>query len=308
MTNVLAVDVGGTSIKAEVLDATSTTLASAGAATPRHDGDGALRAVVGVVGDLLSALSPAQRERVGHASIAVPGLVDTRAGVSLLAANLGWRDTPVAEVVSRATGVPVVLGHDVTAAGTAEWRLGAGRDVDDLLVVVIGTGIAATIVSEGRVVRGGPGGQAGEIGHVVVRPGGPVCACGQHGCLEAIASARAIADRYQDLSGRTVAGADDVRRLLGRDRSADQAWDEATDALADGLLAACTLLAPSRVVLGGGLSAAGAALIDPVRDRMRRRARIATVPPIVAGELGSRAGVLGASLLPGPAFSAAAPR
>lgn len=308
MTNVLAVDVGGTSIKAEVLDATSTILASAGARTPRHDGDGALRAVVGVVADLLVALTPGQRYQVSHASIAIPGLVDTLTGTSVLAANLGWRDTPVAEAVSRATGVPVVLGHDVTAAGTAEWRLGAGRGVDDLLVVVIGTGIAATIVSEGRVVRGGPGGQAGEIGHVVVRPGGPVCACGQHGCLEAIASARAIVDRYQDLSGRTVAGADDVRLLLGRDRSAEQAWDEATDALADGLLAACTLLAPSRVVLGGGLSAAGPALIDPVRAHMRRRTRIATVPPIVAGELGSRAGVLGASLLPGPAFSATAPR
>lgn len=302
MRNVLAVDVGGTTIKAEALDGTSSTLATTAARTPRDDGEAVLRTLVGVVRDLLAALTPTQREHVGHAAIAVPGLVDPGAGTSVLAANLGWRDTPVAEVVSRATGVPVVLGHDVTAAGTAEWRLGAGRDVDDLLVVVIGTGIAATIVSGGRVVRGG-GGQAGEIGHVVVRPGGPACACGQHGCLEALASARAIADRYRDLSGRTVAGADEVRSLLGRDRSADQAWDEATDALADGLLAACTLLAPSRVVLGGGLSAAGAALIDPVREQMRRRARITAVPPIVAGELGSRAGVLGAFLLPGPALA-----
>lgn len=303
MTNVLAVDVGGTSIKAEVLDATSSTLATAGAPTPRDDGDAVLRTVIGVVHDLLRALTPEQRSHVRHASLAIPGLVDSRAGTSVLAANLGWHDTPVAEAVSRATGVPVVLGHDVTAAGIAEWRLGAGRDVDDLLVVVIGTGIAATIVSDGRVVRGNAG-QAGEIGHVVVRPGGPVCACGQHGCLEAVASARAIADRYQDLSGRPVAGADDVRLLLGRDRSADQAWDEATDALADGLLTACTLLAPSRVVLGGGLSVAGAALVDPVREHLRRRARVATVPTIVAGRLGSRAGVLGASLLPGPALTA----
>jgi len=307
VTNVLAVDVGGSTIKAEALDGTSCTLATAGARTPRDGGEAVLRSVVGVVRDLLAALTPAQRAQVGHAAIAVPGLVDLAAGSSVLAANLGWRHTPVAEVVSRATGLPVVLGHDVTAAGTAEWRLGAGRNVDDLLVVVIGTGIAATIVSDGRMVRGG-GGQAGEIGHVVVRPGGPVCACGQHGCLEAVASARAVAARYQDLSGRTVAGADDVRRLLGRDRSADRAWDEATDALADGLLAACTLLAPARVVLGGGLAAVGAALIDPVREHMRRRARIAVVPPIVAGELGSRAGVLGAFLLPGPAMAPRAGR
>jgi glucokinase len=296
---VLAVDVGGTSTKAEVLDVAGRTVVAGSTGTPRGDGDGALQAVGDLALDLLAGLDPATRAAVDRVAVAVPGLVDTEAGVSVLAANLGWRNTPVAQVLSDRTGLPVVLGHDVTSAGTAEWRLGAGRGVDDLLVVVIGTGIAATVVAGGRLLRGGPH-QAGEIGHVVVRPDGPVCACGARGCLEAIASARAIADRYEDLSGRPVAGAADVHALLGRDACADQAWDEAVDALADGLLTAVTLLAPSRVVLGGGLSHAGAALIDPVRDRMVRRARVVSVPPIVAGELGSRAGVLGASLLQGP--------
>lgn len=299
MSCVLAVDVGGTSMKAEVLDATSTTLAAAGCPTPRGDGDGALRALGDLCSDLLGRLDPAVRAHVDRVAVAVPGLVDADTGTSVLAANLGWRNTPVAESVSRRTGLPVVLGHDVTSAGLAEWRLGAGRGVDDLLVVVIGTGIAATLVAGGRLLRGGAH-QAGEIGHVVVRPDGPVCACGARGCLEAIASARAIADRYEDLSGRPVDGAAGVRALLGRDACADQVWDDAVDALADGLLTAVTLLAPSRVVLGGGLSQAGPALIAPVRDLMVRRARVVSVPPIVAGDLGSRAGVLGASLLQGP--------
>lgn len=302
---VLAVDVGGTSMKAEVLDASSTTLAAAGCPTPRGDGDGALRALGDLCADLLDRLDPTVRDHVDRVAVAVPGLVDTATGTSVLAANLGWRDTPVAQAVSLRTGLPVVLGHDVTSAGLAEWRLGAGRGVDDLLVVVIGTGIAATLVSGGRLVRGGAH-QAGEIGHVVVRPDGPVCACGARGCLEAIASARAVADRYQDLSGRPVDGAAGVHALLGRDACADQVWDEAVDALADGLLTAVTLLAPSRVVLGGGLSQAGAALIAPVRDLMVRRARVVSVPPIVAGDLGSRAGVLGASLLQGPVLVAGA--
>jgi glucokinase len=154
--------------------------------------------------------------------------------------------------------------HDVTAAGTAEWRCGAGRGVDDLAVVVIGTGIAATLVTGGTVVRGGSG-QAGELGHVVVRPGGPPCACGQRGCLEAISSARAIADAYAARSGRSVDGAIDVFTRLGRDPVADEIWQEAGDALADALLMVRALLAPSRIVVGGGLAGAGEALLAPVR-------------------------------------------
>ncbi len=116
---------------------------------------------------------------------------------------------PVTAPVAAALGLPVTMVHDVTAAGIAEWRCGAGRGVDDLAVVVIGTGIAVTLVTGGALVRGGAG-QAGELGHVVVRPGGPPCACGQRGCLEAISSARAIADAYAARSGRPVDGAVEV--------------------------------------------------------------------------------------------------
>ena len=194
--------------------------------------------------------------------------------------------------------------HDVTAAGTAEWRCGAGRGVDDLAVVVIGTGIAATLVTGGTVVRGGCG-QAGELGHVVVRPGGPPCACGRRGCLEAISSARAIADAYAARSGRSVDGAIDVFTRLGRDPVADEIWQEAADALADALLMVRALLAPSRIVVGGGLAGAGEALLAPVRARLEGAAGPEAVPPVVAAELGSRAGVVGAALAAFDAASAA---
>lgn len=293
--HVLAVDVGGTAIKAEVLSPDLRTVLAAGAHTPTGDGHGALEAVTSLCHSMLAELPGAQRSQVRAVGLAVPGVVDTANGVARMSANLGWRGAQVAAPVAASVGLPVVLSHDVTAAGLAEWQHGAGRGVDDVLVVVIGTGIAAAVVAAGRLVTGGAG-QAGELGHVVVRPDGPVCGCGQRGCLEAVASARAIALAYSAATGGPVAGAAEVHALLGVDPLADAAWQEATDALADGILTACALLAPSRVVIGGGLSRAGEALLEPIRRRLRDQARVPAVPEVVAAELGDRAGVVGAAL------------
>ena len=290
---VLAVDVGGTSIKAEILDPSLRRIAIASTATPGAGGDATLSAVIDLARRLLSDLpSPGGVARVG---LAVPGVVDVDRGVGVLAANLAWRDMPVTAPVSAALGLPVTMVHDVTAAGVAEWRCGAGRGVDDLAVVVIGTGIAATLVTGGVVVRGGFG-QAGELGHVVVRPDGPPCACGQRGCLEAISSARAIADAYAARIGRRVDGAIEVSARLGFDPVAKEVWQDAVDALADALLIVRALLAPSRIVLGGGLAAAGEALLRPVRSRLEGAPGLEAAPPVVAAQLGSRAGVVGAAL------------
>ena len=290
---VLAVDIGGTSIKAEILDSGLRCSAAAAAPTPRSDGVRTLSAVIDLGRKLLSG-SPAGAA-VRRVGLAVPGVVDVDRGVGVVAANLAWQDMPVTAPVSAALGLPVTMVHDVTAAGIAEWRCGAGRGVDDLAVVVIGTGIAVTLVAGGALVRGGSG-QAGELGHVVVRPGGPPCACGQRGCLEAISSARAIADAYTARSGRAVDGAVEVSARLGSDAVAQEVWQEATDALGDALLIVRALLAPSRIVLGGGLAGAGEALLAPVRARLERAPGLQAPPPVVAAELGGRAGVIGAAL------------
>ena len=290
---VLAVDVGGTSIKAEIVDAGLRCCAAASAPTPRSDGAGVLSAVIDLARRLLSGSpSPVGLTRVG---LAVPGVVDVDRGLGVLAANLAWQDMPVTAPVAAALGLPVTMVHDVTAAGIAEWRCGAGRGVDDLAVVVIGTGIAVTLVTGGALVRGGAG-QAGELGHVVVRPGGPPCVCGQRGCLEAISSARAIADAYAARSGHPVDGAAEVAGRLGFDAVAQEVWQEATDALGDALLIVRALLAPSLIVLGGGLAGAGEALLAPVRSRLEGAASLQAAPAVVAARLGSRAGVIGAAL------------
>lgn len=298
--HLLAVDVGGTAVKAEVVDDAGVVLADG--CSPTDAGDSAL-AAVSALGRRLVAQARLRGAVVERAGVAVPGLVDPATGVVRLTANVRWPSSSVGPDLAAGLDLPVVLGHDVAAAGLAEHRLGAGRGVDDLVVVSIGTGIAATLVSGGRVLTGGSTadggfGQAGELGHLrVVSAGERRCGCGQLGCLETVASARAIARDYSALRGEAVDGAHEVVARLGDDPLARQVWSRAVQALTEGLLATCALLAPSRVVLAGGLSAAGDVLVEPLRAALREQSRVAVVPDLVTASLGTRAGVIGAALL-----------
>ncbi len=296
---VLAVDVGGTTIKAAVfagpgVDGVGEVLASGVEATPH--GDAALEAVAVLGRRLVDEAEAAGAGRATRAGLVVPGIVDRRRGVGVFSANIGWRDLEFGPPLRAAWGMPVLVDHDVTVAGWAEWQAGAGRGCDDMFFVALGTGIAATIVAGGRLVRGGPG-QAGEFGHVVVRPGGPVCGCGGRGCLEAVSSAASIARAYADLTGRQVEGSVDVLAAMTDDPAAVQVWDEALAALADGLISVVNLLSPARIVVGGGLADAGDALIKPLFDALAERANLVPVPDIVAAEFGVRAALVGAALM-----------
>jgi glucokinase len=285
---VLAVDVGGTTIKAELV-AGDRILGSDRRPTPR--GAAAVDAI-GDLGDSLLRCAPT----VPRAGVVLPGVVDRHRGVGVFSANVGWDNVPAGPQLAGRWGIPVVVDHDVMAAGWAEWRRGAGRGVDDLAFVAVGTGISAALVSGGRLVRGGSG-QAGELGHVVVRPDGPPCGCGARGCLEAVASATAIAHAYQAASGQSVAGAVDVLARAAADAVAQSVVTEAVAALADGLAALVQLVAPARIVIGGGLADAGASWLDAVRTELDRRCRVVPAPPVVAARFGARAGVVGAALL-----------
>ena len=289
---VLAFDVGGTTIKAEVLTEELRPLAATSVRTPR--GAALVEALAATGQSLLDRLAPGTQVRA--AGLALPGIIDAVNGVGVYAANVGLRDTPVAAPLTRSLGIPVHVGHDVVSAAEAERRHGAAADADDPVVVIIGTGIAAVSYVHGRRVAGS-GGQAGEIGHLVVRPGGAACACGNRGCLEAEASAAAVAAAYRPASGHDVAGAHEVGARLGADPVADRVWQSATAALADGLLAAVAVLAPGAIVIGGGLAGAGDALLEPVGARLAGASGALRIPPLRTAALGSRAGVVGAGLL-----------
>lgn len=309
MDTLLAVDLGGTSLKCALVDVTG-----ARSWAGRHP-TGRERGVPTVVSGLLGVLESMRDRAVADGltpraiGLAVPGLVDAAAGVAVWSVNVGWRDLPLRRLVEARLGLPVALANDVRAGGLAEAR---ATGSDDVLFVPIGTGIASAHVLRGSVVTGASG-AAGELGHVVVRPGGRKCGCGRRGCLEAEASASAVESRYREAlatsgaspaaDGRATAAdggatAADVASLAAAgDPVAAAVWSAAVEALADGLVSASALLDPQVVVVGGGLARAGATLFEPLRDALDARGSFLPRPRVVPATLGDEAGCHGAALL-----------
>lgn len=284
---VVAIDVGGTSIKAARFTAAGAVLDERAVPTPVGDGpDAVVAAIVAMAGELATAGTSA----VG---VVVPGVVDD--GIARYSANLGWRDVPLRDVLQRALGVPVTIEHDVRAAGYAECAIGRARDAADALVVVLGTGIAAVVVAGGRPLRGARG-IAGELGHLPVHPDGELCACGQRGCTEVYASAAGIARRYLARTGAARGAAEIAGRLAG-DPDAAAVWGDATDALGLALASGTLLLDPALIVLAGGLAGAGEALRAPVAQAVRSRLAWRPAPELALSPLAGRAGLYGAALL-----------
>ncbi|MER7110237.1 ROK family protein [Streptomyces sp. NPDC000229] len=299
MRHVIALDVGGTGMKAALVGADGALLYEARRATGRERGpDAVVETILGFAAELHAH----GRERYGTdavaAGVAVPGIVDPDRGLAVYAANLGWRDVPLrALLAQRLGGLPVALGHDVRTGGLAEGRVGAGRGADRFLFVPLGTGIAGAI-GIGGAIEAGAHGYAGEIGHIVVRPGGPACGCGQRGCLETLASASAVSRAWAAASGDPEADAADCAKAVeSGDGRAVRVWRDAVAALADGLVTALTLLDPRTLIIGGGLAEAGETLFTPLRAAVEERVTFQKLPAIVPAALGDTAGCLGAGLL-----------
>ena len=312
----LGVDVGGTRIKAGLVDAAGRVVARAAAPTPPRTAPGqvAQDAVVAVVEQLLS--DPAAVCGVAGVGVAVAGFVDATSGTVVFAPHLAWRDEPLRERLTSRLGRPVVVVNDANAAAWAEWRLGAGAGAEDLLVVTLGTGIGGAHVVDGRLQRGRHG-LAGEYGHLQVVPDGRDCECGHAGCWEQYASGsvlrRAGAALVRAGDPRAAALArrcgGDPDRLQGEDvtLAAKEGDAAARELLAEvgrwlgvGLAGLVGALDPGRVVVGGGVSEAGDLLLDPAREALAARLPgrgHRPVPEVRAALLGVDAGLVGASLL-----------
>jgi glucokinase len=291
----VALDIGGTTIKAALVDRDGTVMARLRRPTPPHDNgpDEVLAEILATIDELTG--SAPRSDGVRAVGLVVTGIVDERRGMAVHSQNVGWRNVPVKSLVEQATRLPVGFGHDVRAGTLAEWRLGAGRGLEDLVFVPIGTGVSAGIVVQGRLVTGG--GYAGEIGHVDVGHGVP-CTCGGRGCVEAVASAAAIARRYTAASGRPVAGAREVaERMAAGDPTARQIWNDATEALALALAWTSVVLAPQAILLGGGLARSGSLLFEPLGQALGRHLGVVRRPELVPATLQDHAGFLGAALL-----------
>ncbi|GLY96966.1 ROK family protein [Actinoplanes sp. NBRC 103695] len=294
---VIALDVGGTGMKCALVHPDGRVLWTERHLTRAERGPEAV--TENILSVALGLREKARSDGLEPAAVGlvVPGVVDEANGVAVWSSNVGFRDVPMRDLVAAHVGLPAALGHDVRAGGMAEARLGAGRGEPHVLFIAIGTGIAAAHVVNGAAFAGAHG-AAGEVGHVIVRPGGPLCACGGHGCMEAIASASAIGRSYTTLSGVAGSTAFDVAtRAAAGEALARTVWIDAVEALADGLLTAQALYDAGMIVVGGGLAEAGEDLLAPLRAALDARKRFLRLPRVERAALGDTAGCLGAALL-----------
>jgi glucokinase len=293
---VVGVDVGGTTVKAALLDSAGLEYARSERPTPRHLGaDAVIATIIGAIVELRARVPEAVRLRA--VGLVVPGVVDAQQGIAVYAANIGWRELPLRQIVAEAVGLPVVLDHDVRAAGLAELEWGAGRGLHEVLFVALGTGVAAAVITRGQAYAGATG-RAGELGHLPVFPEGERCACGQRGCTETYASGAALSRRYSAASGISDVPAEDViSRAAAGDPVAQRIFSDAITALGRALVSYALLMDPEVILIGGGMAASGAALLQPLSREVQAGLAWRPAPTITNGKFAGDAGRRGAGLL-----------
>jgi glucokinase len=231
---------------------------------------------------------------IDSVGVGVPGLFDAAAGVTTFVPNLPpeWAGHAVAGPLREELELPVVLINDARAFGLAELQLGAGRGCRTMVGLALGTGVGGVVVVDGHV-HFGHDGTGGEAGHQTILPDGPQCTCGNRGCLEALTRADAVA-----AACGTETADEAVRAAQAGERGAVDGFAQIGRWLGIGISNLIVVLTPDRVVLGGGVAAAGELLLGPIRDEVRERVRVTSLEAveIVTAELGTWAGAIGAGV------------
>jgi glucokinase len=302
------IDVGGTKIAGGVVDADGCILEELKVESPAEDAEAMEEAIAALVTELAS------RHDIACVGIGAAGYVDSGRAHVLFAPNLAWRDLDLKAELEARVQLPVVVENDANAAAWGEFAFGAGKDIDDLLLVTVGTGVGGGIVLDGSLHRGAFG-VAAEIGHMRVVPGGILCGCGNHGCLESYGSGTALVREARAAAEGGSLLARDLLDRAGGDVSAingpliteaARAGDPfAIERLADlgtwlgeGIASLAAVLDPAMVAIGGGVSEAEDLLLDPIRAAFGKQLTGRGHRPMAEirkAELGNKAGLIGAA-------------
>lgn len=306
---VIGIDLGGTSIKGGVFDRGCDTpvverrIPTEAAGGPEH----VIERIEALIDDLLDEV---ERESVDRIGIGVPGLMDRKAGVSLFSPNFpGWQTVPIASIIGEHTGLPVVIDNNVRVNLYGEWRHGAGRGHDNVVMITIGTGLGAAVVVDGHVLYGATDSIA-ELGHITIPGLNRPCRCGDHGCLgryvSAIGMVRTLNEKIADGKSSIIQSWTDsegqvTAEMISRaydagDEVAMETMTETGELLGLGITYLINFFNPEIVVIGG-VSAAGERLLTPVRDVAKQHALPIAFEhcTIVSSELGAKAGMIGAA-------------
>ncbi|HWI43870.1 MAG TPA: ROK family glucokinase [Nocardioides sp.] len=301
------IDIGGTKIAGAVVDPDGNVVAEDRVESPATDPG----AVESAVAELVASF--AAEHQIESVGVGAAGYTSSDRSTILFAPNIAWRNEPLGADLARLTGLRVVVENDANAAAWGEFRHGAGRDVDDQLMVTVGTGVGGGIVTGGRLLRGAHGVGA-EIGHLCVVPEGRLCGCGNHGCLEQYGSGSALVRDTREVAASSLLAGDLVQRAGGDpaaitgpmittaaqegDRFAIEQFERLGTWLGRGVASLVAVLDPAVIVVGGGVSEAGDVLLDPLRTAFEHELTGRGFRPVAEvrlAELGNRAGVIGAA-------------
>ncbi|MGW0229146.1 ROK family glucokinase [Actinopolymorpha singaporensis] len=307
----IGVDVGGTKIAAGLVDNNGKIVAEGRRETPATSPPEIVAAIVEVVKELRSRAEGREVEAIG---VGAAGFVDASRSEVLFAPNLAWRKEPLKEAVQARTSLPTVVENDANAAAWAEFQFGGGHDVDDMILLTIGTGLGGGLVLNGELYRGAFG-VGGEVGHFRVVPNGHLCGCGNRGCWEQYASGRALVREARDFARSSPSQADALLELAGGkadriegpmvtkaaaagDTAATELVQDLGRWLGEGIATLAAVLDPAVVVIGGGVSEAADLLLEPARNAFWRQLTARGHRPtleIRPAVLGNEAGIIGAA-------------
>ncbi len=302
----VGVDVGGTKIAAGVVDESGVIIDQTRVPTPADDPKELRAKIAELAGEL------AGRHDVVAVGVGAAGFVNAERTALYFSAHVGWGTEPVTDILQDSLGMPVTLENDGNAAAWAEYVYGAGQGVPDQLMVAIGTGIGGGLLLGGEIYRGGHG-VAGEIGHLGLVPQGRLCECGRHGCFEEYASGSSLQRMAREAAAdgsapallaaaggdpTAVTGAQVTELAEAGEAEAIELFDKLAEPLGIGISTLVSILDPTVVVLGGGVSEAGELLLGPTRAAVERelsgRGRRPS-PELRLAALGNDAGLIGAA-------------
>lgn len=288
----VGIDIGGTGIKGGLVDVEGNVISRLEVATPAQDNDAVEDTVVSMIADLSSTNS------VIAVGVAAAGFIDERRSTVYYAPNIDWRNEKLKDKLEARTELPVFIENDANAAGWAEYRFGAGQNVTHMTMLTIGTGVGGAIVVNGELFRGGFGAGA-ELGHLRVQPGGLPCGCGQRGCIEQYGSGTALLRFIREAKQDSTITAGQAKELL---ESGDSKALQGLIILGEWLGVACASLSavldPELYVIGGGVSIAGDALLNPIRRSFAENISAKGFhpePEFRVAELVNDAGIVGAA-------------
>jgi predicted NBD/HSP70 family sugar kinase len=294
----VGIDFGHSHLRVAVADLGHTILAEAEESLDTdHAAEEGIALAGGLVPELLDRVGAAA-EQVEGVGMGLPGPLRGDSGeVGDSAILPGWIGSRPEALMEAELGHPVRVENDANLGALAESVWGAGRGCSDLVYVKVATGVGAGLILDGRLYHGSAG-TAGEIGHLTIDETGPVCRCGNRGCLETFAGAEAVLEPLRRRDGEDIGLRQVIAQAKDDDVGSRRPLADAGRALGLAIAGVCNLLAPEKVIVGGDLAQAGDLLLDPVREVVHRSAIAATREvPVVAGVLGERAEVLGAVAL-----------